>query len=135
VSSPRFNEEFSRQVVWIVTHELQQAELRLDPPELGPVRVVIHLRESEASAAFSALHPQTREAIEAALPRLKDMLAEAGIALGGATVSAEGFEGWRRFDGERPSFPFLVHNGPDTETAAVAEISSQRRRGLVDLFA
>ncbi|GIX26327.1 MAG: hypothetical protein KatS3mg123_0208 [Burkholderiales bacterium] len=135
VSSPRFNEEFSRQVVWIATHELQQAELRLDPPELGPVRIVIHLREGEASAAFSALHPQTREAIEAALPRLKDMLAEAGIALGGATVSAEGFEGWRRFDGDRPSLPSLIHNGPDTKTAAVAEISSRRRRGLVDLFA
>jgi flagellar hook-length control protein FliK len=135
VSSPRFNEEFSRQVVWIATHELQQAELRLDPPELGPVRVVIHLRESEASAAFSALYPQTREAIEAALPRLKDMLAEAGIALGGATVSAEGFEGWRGFDGDRPSLPFLAHNGPDTKTVAVTEISSRHRHGLVDLFA
>jgi flagellar hook-length control protein FliK len=135
VSSPRFGEEFSRQVVWIATQELQQAELRLDPPELGPVRVVIHVRESEATAVFSALHPQTREAIEAALPRLRDMLAEAGIALGGATVSAEGFEGRRGFAGDRPPSPLSADGGRSTETSTLAEISSRRRHGLVDLFA
>lgn len=132
VGSPRFAEDFSRQIVWIAARQLQQAELRLDPPELGPVRVTLQLRDDQASAVFSALHPQTRDAIEAALPRLKEMMAEAGIQLGSATVSGEGFTGEREFARSDHSSQRLPALFPASDAPSVP---IRRAQGLVDLFA
>ncbi len=135
VGAPRFAHEFSQQVVWLATHDFQLAELRLDPPELGPVRVVIHVHDAEATAAFSALHPLTRDAIEAALPRLRDMLAEAGIQLSGVTVSAEGFGGEREYAAQRSALSQLPSGGTPAESGSAAGMPARRLQGLVDLFA
>jgi flagellar hook-length control protein FliK len=41
------------------------------------------------SATFVSQHADVRQALEAALPRLREMMAENGISLGSATVSAD----------------------------------------------
>ncbi len=56
------------------------------PAELGPVEVRVRIQEGEALLSFDAPHPETREAIELALPRLREMLAESGLAMRDAQV-------------------------------------------------
>jgi flagellar hook-length control protein FliK len=61
------------------------------PPNLGPVSVTVNVDNNTATATFVAAHAATRDAINEAMPRLKEMLADSGIALGQVTVSAESF--------------------------------------------
>jgi hypothetical protein len=79
-------------LVWMVSHREQVAELHLSPPELGPLQIVLTLNgNDQASAQFVSPHAPVREALEQALPRLQQMLADNGITLGNASVSADGF--------------------------------------------
>ncbi len=85
--------DFSRQTVALLSTkpgEVRQAELRLDPPELGPIRISISLNENVAHAAFVSAHSSVRQAVENALPQLAQQLAQAGISLGQANVSDQG---------------------------------------------
>lgn len=79
------------QLVWMASQKHQVAELHLNPPDLGPLKIRLTLDSDFASAQFVSHHAAVREAIEAAMPRLKEMLADCGIALGNTSISAESF--------------------------------------------
>src|SRR3546814_884422 len=66
------------------------AELRLDPPELGPLRISINLSDNVAHAVFVSPHAAVRQTVENALPQLQQLLAQAGISLGQTSVSDQG---------------------------------------------
>jgi flagellar hook-length control protein FliK len=87
--SPQFPQELGDRVVWLATRQGQVAEVALNPPHLGPLEVRLSLNGSEAGAQFYSPHAAVRDALEAALPRLKEMLAEAGVTLGQAQVRDE----------------------------------------------
>lgn len=87
LTSNAWGNEFSQKVVWMVTQREQTAELRLNPPNLGPLEVVISVSDDQATAVFTSHHAAVRQAVEQALPKLRDMLAESGITLGNTTVS------------------------------------------------
>lgn len=93
LQSPQWPSDFSRQFVMLsqnAGNQPQTAELRLDPPELGPIRITINISDNVAHAAFVSAHASVRNAIENALPQLQQQLAQAGISLGQANVSDQG---------------------------------------------
>ena len=68
---------------------LQSATLRLQPEHLGPMEIRISVQDDgSAQVLFSAHHGQTRDALEAAIPRLRDLFAEQGLSLTQANVDA-----------------------------------------------
>ncbi|HFC53901.1 MAG TPA: hypothetical protein ENJ43_05665 [Gammaproteobacteria bacterium] len=85
--SPQWQGALGERLVWMVKRDLQQAELRLNPQHLGPVEVRIEIRNEQASITFSAHHTVTRDALEAAVPRLREMLGENGVNLASVDVS------------------------------------------------
>jgi flagellar hook-length control protein FliK len=91
VRGPMFPQELGERIVWLSARQGQMADIALNPPHLGPLEVKLSLSGGEAGAQFFSPHPQVREAIEAALPRLREMLAEAGVTLGQAQVREESF--------------------------------------------
>jgi flagellar hook-length control protein FliK len=74
-------DSFAERVGWVVHKRLGSAEVRLNPAHLGPVEVSIKVDEEQARVVFSASHAATREAIEQAVPRLREMLAQQGLDL------------------------------------------------------
>jgi flagellar hook-length control protein FliK len=80
-------DEFSQKIVWVATQHGQSAELHLNPPQLGPLDVLIKVNGDQATALFTSPHAVVRDAIEQALPKLREMLADNGIMLGNTTVS------------------------------------------------
>ncbi len=78
-------------LVWMAGQRHQVAQLHLNPPDLGPLKITLTLNNDQASAQFFSAHAVVREAVESAMPRLREMLAESGIFLGQASVSAESF--------------------------------------------
>jgi len=91
VGAPGWGGELGQKVVWMVGQQKQSAELQLNPPNLGPLEVRLSLNQDQMTATFVSHHGAVREAIEAALPRLREMLADSGIALGNVMVGAESF--------------------------------------------
>ncbi len=68
---------------------LQSATLRLQPEHLGPMEIRISVQDDgSAQVLFSAHHGQTRDALEAAIPRLRDLFAEQGLSLTQANVDS-----------------------------------------------
>jgi flagellar hook-length control protein FliK len=67
---------------------LQSATLTLNPPDLGPLQVVLSVSNDQASVSFTSNQAEVRQALEAAMPKLRDMMSEAGLSLGNANVFA-----------------------------------------------
>lgn len=83
----RFSPVMQQQLITMVSQGVQQAEIRLDPAELGQMMVKIQVQGDTTQVQFQVTQAQTRDLIEQALPRLKDMLAEQGMQLSDGQVS------------------------------------------------
>ena len=147
VSHAHWGQDLGRHLVNL-TRDLQQAshtaELRLDPPELGPLRVTITLSDGVAQASFVSSHAAVRQALEAALPQLHQALAQAGISLSQTNVGDQGQEaqfanaqqddsGQR--DGSRRPDSAQGEGGRETTAATVMPGPRRAPDALVDTFA
>ena len=144
--NPAWDDGFSSRIVWMAKNNVQSAAIRLNPPDLGPIEVKLTLTsdpgaQSSASVQFSATHAVTRDAIESALPRLREMLQENGIALGNTSVdagTADNANGSADHSGQSAGSAVRGHDAGQTlESAAQPQLAQPLRRGkgLVDTFA
>ncbi|MCG8383313.1 MAG: flagellar hook-length control protein FliK [Gammaproteobacteria bacterium] len=79
VNHKAWSDAFSQRVQWLASNSVNQAEIRLDPPQLGKVDVQIDISGPEARVIFNVEHAQAKEALDNALPRLRDMMNESGF--------------------------------------------------------
>ena len=136
-----WSEDIGNRVVWMSNRMENRAELVLTPPQMGRIEVSLTITGDQATASFISGNPNVREALESALPRLREILAEAGIQLGQAQVGAENTRQPAQQE-RRPDQRQLDHDGENSGQALAlpAEIATGSRglkigRGLVDVFA
>ena len=67
----------------------KEAEIRLDPPELGSMQIRIRSEAEQAQVNFVVQNQQAKEALEQSMPKLKEMLAEQGIQLGESNIQQD----------------------------------------------
>jgi flagellar hook-length control protein FliK len=140
VRDPSWTGEFTQKIVWLATNDKQVAQLSLNPPQMGPIEISLSLSKDSASAVFVSPNAEVREAIETALPRLREMLAGAGIELGQANVSAESFRQQAGNEDARQGAPRRMGDNDILGGDSVRRLSSHapatlRGNGLVDIFA
>jgi flagellar hook-length control protein FliK len=137
VGSSAWPAEFSQKISWLSTQQSQVAELHLNPPDLGPMHVVISVSDNQATALFTSPHSAVREAIENALPKLRESMADNGIMLGNATVSDQTprDSGAGNFMNHRANN--RAETGRTTESAPLSAplVTTRRHNGMVDTFA
>jgi flagellar hook-length control protein FliK len=140
VGSREFGAEVGNRLVWMATNHHQVAELRIDPPQLGPVEVRMSIANDQASLSISSPHAAVRDAIQASLPRLQDMLQGLGISLGSVSVGAEGFgqgnldhsslaQGWSHGEHALPGQAYPL------QAAASAILPLRAGTGVIDVYA
>lgn len=132
--------DFSQKIVWLATSDKQSAQLTLNPPQMGPIEISLTISKDSASAFFVSQNAEVREAIETALPRLREMLAGAGIELGQAHVGAESFRQQMGNEEARQGAPRwrgdnAILAGDSGHSLAGQTITTQRGNSLVDIFA
>lgn len=131
----------AQKVVWLASERQQVAELHLNPPHLGPLEVRVSVAADQsgtAHAQFTSPHAAVREAIEAAMPRLREILAESGITLGNTTVGNESFrqqQGFTPADGSLAAWREKADAGASSQAGAIAGVTRSVRNGMVDIFA
>ncbi len=79
-----------QRLLMMADNGVEVARLRLSPAHLGPLEIHVNVEDDRAQVWFGAQHSQTREALEAALPRLREMFAAQGLELTQADVEARG---------------------------------------------
>ncbi|HTU67009.1 MAG TPA: flagellar hook-length control protein FliK [Steroidobacteraceae bacterium] len=128
---PRWAEEFNTRIAMMVGKAESVAALSLTPVDLGPVEVNITVKDSQASIQFGAAQAETRQLIEASLPKLRELLAAQGFNLTDASVS-QGFSRQPQ-KAQAPSIPRPGGDGGD-EVTPVAGRAIQLNR-LLDTYA
>jgi len=139
VNSPRWPDQVGRRVRWLINGQVHSAELRLEPPQLGLIQVRIEIHDHQAQVHFDARHAEARAAIDAALPKLRELFAQSGIALGTMNVAGEGPGG--AGGGDARGGPFAGGHGA-ASASPISEVEEARAdapgvlgEGLFDHYA
>jgi flagellar hook-length control protein FliK len=88
VGSSEWGRALSQQLAHLGRAGHETAELQLNPPGLGPLKVSLSMNDHQIQASFVSMHSSVRAAVEAALPQLRAALADNGISLGETSVSS-----------------------------------------------
>jgi len=82
-----WSEAMGERIMWMMGKGMQAASIRITPPHLGPIQVQLSVQNDQASVNMVAQHGVVKEALEAAMPRLREMLAESNMQLVNVDVS------------------------------------------------
>lgn len=140
VGGQNWADAFSDRVLMIAGKQIQRAEIRLHPAELGSVQIRISVEDNATSLSFTAQNAIARDAIEQALPRLRDLFTDSGLTLDNATVSENGA---RQHDGEQSLAPTIAaeadarteSDADDAGQDTLARRSLRSANQLIDTFA
>ena len=125
-----YGEDLGSSVVWMAEHRIGHAALQVSPDHLGPIEVRLQLDGARVHAEFYSAQPEVRHALEASLPRLRELLGQQGLQLGQADVGQRHRDNTRRApmpaNGQSDCFPDDPRPLPTT---------LRRARGLVDEYA
>ncbi|HEC18560.1 MAG TPA: flagellar hook-length control protein FliK [Gammaproteobacteria bacterium] len=90
VGQPAWATELGQRVTWLANKELREAQLQLHPRNLGVVDVrIVYGADQQLNISFSASNPIARDALDASLPRLREMLEQQGLQLADANISQD----------------------------------------------
>lgn len=133
-------EDVGNRVVWMFGRQESRAELVLTPAHLGKLEVSIQVNGDQTTAQFVAASAAARDALEQALPRLREVLQQAGINLGQTSVSTSGDQRAQQDSGTGNARRGRNGAGDDTSGGVVAADTGPARwttagRGIVDTFA
>jgi len=91
---PEWKQEFNDRIIWMQNKGIPSAELRINPNNLGPISIRIKMdADQQANIAINVQNAGVREAVEAALPRLREMLNAQQIGLADVNVSQQQQQG------------------------------------------
>jgi flagellar hook-length control protein FliK len=123
----------------MASSQRQQADLVLNPPQLGRVEISLTVNGDQASVTFASPNAEVRELLEGSLPRLREILSGAGINLGEAQVGSEsasqfGTQDQKSNNAAARGVPLPAEIGTESILLATQR-GTLTGRGMVDIFA
>jgi flagellar hook-length control protein FliK len=88
---PAWAQGMGKQILWMANQNISSAEIRLNPAHLGPIEVRLDISDDQINVALSSRHANVREAMEMALPKLRDMFDSNGLSLADTDISHQSF--------------------------------------------
>ena len=138
VRHPQWGQVLGQRVVVMANQKIQEAKITLNPEKLGPVQIKLHMdKDQQVHVSMLAQHGTTREAMENAIPKLKEMLEQAGIAFGSMDVGDQ-----KDFDQAKEEAGFgkgsqnsAGLNSADDEQNEKPVVLQTKNNNLVDYYA
>ena len=148
-SHPEWNKEMGERIVWMHKQAIPSAELRLNPEHLGPIRIKIDVSQDQATVAFTTQHAVVKEAIEASLPKLRELFSAQQLNLSDVNVSqnnseqkqSKGFEQMGQEaggDNRNDNNETVTNEQPENTMEIIDEIEAGRSiasNGVLSIFA
>ena len=141
VGSGEWGKALGQQMVHMGKAGEHVAELQLNPPGLGPLKVTLSMNDNQVQALFVSAHSSVRAAVEAALPQLRTTLADSGISLGNTSVDsgnqqqAAFAQGQNGQSGQRGQPGYLPAGAGAPAPAAIAPAPRRGNSAGVDTYA
>lgn len=82
-------DQLSERVQMMLSKNLKNIDIRLDPPELGRMHIRMNVSGDTTSVHFTVANQHVRDALEGSMPRLREMLAQQGVQLGDTGVQQQ----------------------------------------------
>ena len=89
LSKEQAGDELAERVQVMMSKNLKHVDIRLDPPELGKLQIKLSLNQDQASVQFTVGNQQTRDLVEQAMPRLRELLNQQGLQLAQTSVQQD----------------------------------------------
>ena len=140
VGTEAWQDELSAQLsVMAEQGERSEAVMKLAPAELGELEIRIEIRGSEAAFQFGAASIETRQALELAQSRLREMMTGQGISVSEFSIFND-LSNKNDADSRRPqdqSAPNTMAQGLGLGAITDLQVTLRNRRsvGMVDLYA
>lgn len=129
-------QQLAEKIRWLVSSRQPFAEIRLDPPEMGSMQIRVNVSGDSTSISILVQQAQTREWLNDALPRLRDMLQEQGLQLADAAVSQQGQQKDKSQQGNNADFSAGSGGGDESDDTVVLEQAlTPQRQGGIDAYA
>ena len=139
VATSEWEQAIGGRLSFMAKNGMTTAKLHLKPAEMGPIEVTVKMQEDQASVSFNAQHATTREALEVAIPRLREMFSQSGLNLADADVQSGAEQAHENNSGDERKSTNNDNSGYLTEAEgdeAEAETEVQvKTLGLVDSYA
>ncbi len=131
---PQWNSDLAGRVSVMVKNGLSEASLQLTPPELGRLEVKIVTEGDQAKINFVVHSADAKDAIELAMPRLRDMLGQVGLQLAQGEVADHS----QSRQGGNPvsdsSSELSANDLEESPDQSVTNFSVRETTGLVDYY-
>jgi flagellar hook-length control protein FliK len=104
LQNPAWGQGVADRVAWMVQGNLQTAQIKLNPANLGPMEIKLSVQDdNKTQITFVSHHAPVRDALDSAMPRLREMLESQGIDLADVNVSDAGVQSNQQQDGGQSS--------------------------------
>jgi flagellar hook-length control protein FliK len=135
IHDEKWGQVFASRVAWQIAENIQEAQIHVNPLELGPVEVRVRVSEDQATVHFHTQHGQARETIEKAIPELREVLSQSGLHLADANVS-QGSSGYEREHAGRlvPRMREVSDNGTTKHEEPASLSETHQQAGLIDAY-
>lgn len=138
----QWGEAIGQRVVWMAGQNLQQANIRVHPQHLGPLEIKLSLSNDQASVTINSPNAAVREAIEASIPRMRELFSQQQMQLVQVDVgqrdsgSQGAFFGWGAESGRQQGQTGLDGAGAGGDGAGISSSPVVRQGvGLLDDYA
>lgn len=112
-------DDFAVRMRTLVSGNVQQASLNLHPAELGAIEITLSTEGDETKAQFIVQNSAVKDALEASLPKLREIFEESGLSLADTDVRDQS----ETYSGE---------NGRDADERANQNFGMDETDGLID---
>lgn len=138
VGKPGWSSAVVDKLMWFSAQQVSNAELHLNPAELGPLSVRITTHQEQTTVYFTSHHASVRDAVDQALPRLREMFESQGMQLLDAGVGdqqarqhgARGEAATAQAGGQRSG-----GDDGDGSEGSLQQVAVRVPSGLVDFYA
>lgn len=134
---PAFEQALGERLAWLVQEGRHDARIKLHPAELGSIDIRLSLDGDSTRISLASPHAAVRDALEQAVPRLRELLGSAGLDLSQVNVGtgdARSHGEFGRSTSPSPSGREHFARGDDAEVIA-RTLAIRLPQGLVDTFA
>ncbi len=129
INQAGWDQALGNSVIWMVGRQTQAAQLQINPPHLGPIEVRVAIHNDQTSLTFISAHSQVRDALQSAIPGLREMFSSSGLNLVNVDISQHSFSR----DSRQPNDP-----APSRDVNALPEAdavsASTAHIGLIDFY-
>lgn len=135
------SDQVAEKVQMMMSKNLKNLDIRLDPPELGRMQIRMTMNNDLAHVHFTVSNPQAREMIEQTLPRLREMLAQQGMQLADSSVQQQAsgqqqrqYSAGGQGDGQQTS-RFASGNDENLEPGMKLDVNVASKRDGISFYA